>query len=139
MNYDPVDETVLANEQVIEGRGERSGALVELRIMKQYFLQTKGVAGRLHEDLQKCGGLDWPSHVKKVQRNWIGRVDGGFITGGLVVDHDHDDVIVGHQGGQENVRVFVEESLKTIHSEMGLVAVVGATNKSILDRYVLLL
>lgn len=127
VNYDPVDQTVLANEQVIKGRGERSGALVESRIMKQYFVKTGSFAPHLHDDLMS-DVLEWPKHVKKVQKNWIGRVDGGFVKCGLVVDD-------GHERRENSVRVFVEESLKTLNPEKGLVAVVGATNKSILDRY----
>jgi leucyl-tRNA synthetase len=74
VNWDPVDQTVLANEQVIDGRGWRSGALVEQREMPQwYFAITK-----FSEDLlQALDGLDrWPEKVRLMQRNWIGRSEG---------------------------------------------------------------
>jgi leucyl-tRNA synthetase len=74
VNWDPVDQTVLANEQVIDGRGWRSGALVERREIPQWFLRITDYA----EDL--LGGLDaldgWPERVKTMQRNWIGRSEG---------------------------------------------------------------
>jgi leucyl-tRNA synthetase len=74
VNWDPVDETVLANEQVIEGRGWRSGALVERRKLAQWFFKITAFA----DDLLK--GLDelerWPDKVRLMQRNWIGRSEG---------------------------------------------------------------
>lgn len=78
VNWDPVDCTVLANEQVIEGRGWRSGALVEKREMTQWFIQITDYAERLLNDLD---GLDgWPAQVKQMQRHWIGRSTGVEIT-----------------------------------------------------------
>jgi leucyl-tRNA synthetase len=77
VNWDPVDQTVLANEQVIDGRGWRSGALVEQREMPQwYFAITK-----FSEDLlQTLDRLErWPEKVRVMQRNWIGRSDGLHI------------------------------------------------------------
>src|SRR5499433_1441489 len=77
VNWDPVDQTVLANEQVIDGRGWRSGAPVEQREMPQwYFAITK-----FSEDLlQALGRLDrWPEKVRLMQRNWIGRSEGLLI------------------------------------------------------------
>ncbi|WP_018994716.1 MULTISPECIES: leucine--tRNA ligase [unclassified Thioalkalivibrio] len=74
VNWDPVDQTVLANEQVIEGRGWRSGALVERREMPQWFLRITDYADELLEALD---GLDgWPDQVRTMQRNWIGRSEG---------------------------------------------------------------
>ena len=74
MNWDPVDQTVLANEQVIDGRGWRSGAVVERRSIPQWFLRITDYADEL------LGGLDeleqWPEAVKTMQRNWIGRSEG---------------------------------------------------------------
>ena len=70
VNWDPVDQTVLANEQVIDGRGWRSGALVERREIPQWFLRITAYADELLADLD---GLDWPEPVKTMQRNWIGR------------------------------------------------------------------
>ncbi len=71
MNWDPVDGTVLANEQVIDGRGWRSGALVEKRDIPQYFMKITAYAEELLNDLDKLDG--WPEQVKTMQRNWIGK------------------------------------------------------------------
>ena len=74
VNWDPVDMTVLANEQVIDGRGWRSGALVERRKLSQWFLKITDFADELLEGL---GGLDhWPDKVKLMQENWIGKSQG---------------------------------------------------------------
>ncbi|NRB10115.1 MAG: leucine--tRNA ligase [Rickettsiaceae bacterium] len=71
VNWDPVDNTVLANEQVIEGKGWRSGAVVEKRHLKQWFLKITDYAEELLSDLDK---LDhWPENVKIMQKNWIGK------------------------------------------------------------------
>ena len=74
VNWDPVDQTVLANEQVIDGRGWRSGALVEKRKIPQWFLRITDYAEELLTDLDKLEG--WPESVKTMQRNWIGRSEG---------------------------------------------------------------
>ena len=71
VNWDPVDQTVLANEQVIDGRGWRSGAPVEKRDIEQWFLRITDYAQELLDDLDKLGG--WPEPVVTMQRNWIGR------------------------------------------------------------------
>lgn len=74
VNWDPVDQTVLANEQVIEGRGWRSGAPVERRAIPQWFLKITAYADELLADLDALPG--WPEQVKTMQRNWIGRSEG---------------------------------------------------------------
>jgi leucyl-tRNA synthetase len=74
VNWDPVDQTVLANEQVIDGRGWRSGALVEKREIPQWFLRITDYAQELLEGLDSLDG--WPESVKTMQRNWIGRSEG---------------------------------------------------------------
>jgi len=74
VNWDPVDNTVLANEQVIDGRGWRSGALVERREIPQWFLKITAYADELVADLENLPG--WPDQVKTMQRNWIGRSEG---------------------------------------------------------------
>ena len=74
VNWDPVDNTVLANEQVIDGRGWRSGALVERREIPQWFLKITDYADQLLEDLEALEG--WPDSVRIMQRNWIGRSEG---------------------------------------------------------------
>ncbi|MDM7323309.1 MAG: leucine--tRNA ligase [Gammaproteobacteria bacterium] len=71
VNWDPVDQTVLANEQVINGRGWRSGALVERREIPQWFIRITDYAEQLLNDLDKLDG--WPEQVKAMQANWIGR------------------------------------------------------------------
>ncbi|HEV7264037.1 MAG TPA: leucine--tRNA ligase [Falsiroseomonas sp.] len=77
VNWDPVDGTVLANEQVIEGRGWRSGALVEKKKLSQWFLSITKCAPDLLEALD---GLDrWPERVKLMQSNWIGRSEGARV------------------------------------------------------------
>src|SRR5690606_6952955 len=74
VNWDPVDQTVLANEQVIDGRGWRSGAVVEKREIPQWFLRITAYAQELLDDLEQLPG--WPDSVKTMQRNWIGRSEG---------------------------------------------------------------
>ena len=74
VNWDPVDQTVLANEQVIDGRGWRSGAPVERREIPQWFLKITDYAEQLLADLDQLEG--WPEQVRTMQRNWIGRSEG---------------------------------------------------------------
>ena len=74
VNWDPVDRTVLANEQVIDGKGWRSSAPVERRKLSQWFLKITDFADELLEGLQTLD--DWPEKVKLMQENWIGRSDG---------------------------------------------------------------
>ncbi len=90
VNWDPVDHTVLANEQVIDGRGWRSGALVEQREIPQWFLKITDYADEL---LDSIDGLDeWPEAVRTMQRNWIGR------SRGLEIDFAVD--------GSDALRIF---------------------------------
>ncbi len=77
VNWDPIDQTVLANEQVIDGRGWRSGALVERREIPQWFVRITAYADELLADLDRLEG--WPEAVKTMQRNWIGRSEGLLI------------------------------------------------------------
>ncbi len=76
VNWCPKDATVLANEQVVGGQCERCGALVEQRQLEQWFFGITAYADRLLDDLD---GLDWPAHVKTMQRNWIGRSEGASV------------------------------------------------------------
>jgi leucyl-tRNA synthetase len=71
VNWDPVDQTVLANEQVIDGRGWRSGALVERREIPQWFVKITDYADELLDEIDRLEG--WPEQVRTMQRNWIGR------------------------------------------------------------------
>ena len=77
VNWCPKDATVLANEQVIDGRCERCGTLVELRQLEQWFFRITDYADRLLDDLET---VDWPEHVVTMQRNWIGRSEGAEVT-----------------------------------------------------------
>ncbi|GAA0364459.1 leucine--tRNA ligase [Bowmanella denitrificans] len=78
VNWDPIDQTVLANEQVIDGRGWRSGALVEQKEIPQWFIKITDYAEQLLSDLDKLES--WPDQVKAMQRNWIGRSEGIEMT-----------------------------------------------------------
>src|SRR6478736_1897870 len=78
VNWDPVDQTVLANEQVIDGRGWRTGALVEKREIPMYYLAITKYADELLGDLEKLP--DWPERVKTMQANWIGKSEGCEIS-----------------------------------------------------------
>lgn len=77
VNWDPVDQTVLANEQVIDGKGWRSGAPVERREIPQWFLRITAYADELLEGLDEL--TEWPEQVRTMQRNWIGRSQGALV------------------------------------------------------------
>ena len=78
VNWDPEEHTVLANEQVIEGRGWRSGALVEKRLLSQWFLRITAYSDEL---LEAIDGLErWPERVRLMQENWIGRSEGARVS-----------------------------------------------------------
>ena len=79
VNWDPVDNTVLANEQVVDGRGWRSGAVVEKRKLNQWFLRITDYADDLIEGLKELEGR-WPDKVRLMQENWIGRSKGLQMT-----------------------------------------------------------
>ncbi|UZQ56047.1 leucine--tRNA ligase [Trichothermofontia sichuanensis B231] len=79
VNWDPIDQTVLANEQVdSEGRSWRSGAIVERKLLRQWFLKITDYAEQLLQDLDKLPG--WPERVKLMQANWIGKSTGAQVT-----------------------------------------------------------
>ncbi|MFO0348484.1 MAG: leucine--tRNA ligase [Alphaproteobacteria bacterium] len=78
VNWDPVDNTVLANEQVVDGRGWRSGALVEQRKLTQWFLRISDMAEELLEAIDSLER--WPDKVRLMQRNWIGKSEGARVT-----------------------------------------------------------
>jgi leucyl-tRNA synthetase len=86
VNWDPVDQTVLANEQVVDGRGWRSGALVERRSIPQWFVKITDYAQELLDDLDKLDG--WPEKVRTMQSNWIGRSEGVNLS--FKVDSEAD-------------------------------------------------
>ncbi len=89
VNWDPVDQTVLANEQVIDGRGWRSGALVERKEIPQWFIKITDYAEELLRDLDKLP--HWPEQVKTMQRNWIGK------SRGVEIDFTLAEPIAGHK------------------------------------------
>jgi len=91
VNWDPVDQTVLANEQVIDGRGWRSGAVVEKRDIEQWFLKISDYSQELLDDLEKLP--DWPERVITMQRNWIGRSVGLQMQFGI-------------EGSEETLEIF---------------------------------
>jgi leucyl-tRNA synthetase len=82
VNWDPVDQTVLANEQVIDGRGWRSGALIEKKQIPQWFVKITAYAEELLQDLTGLSG--WPDAVKTMQQNWIGKSKGLTIKFNVV-------------------------------------------------------
>jgi leucyl-tRNA synthetase len=138
----PNDQTVLANEQVdAEGRCERCGCLVEVRQLEQWFLRITDYAERLLGDLEL---IDWPGHVKTMQRNWIGRSEGAEVTfrnEELGIDYpvfttrpdtlfgatffvmapEHPDVMRLAQGAEQEhaVREYVNHALTETNEERG--------------------
>src|SRR5210317_13867 len=140
VNWDPGDQTVLANEQVIDGRGWRSDALVERREIPQWFMKITAYADELLEGLDKLPG--WPDSVKTMQRNWIGRSEGvelAFDVEGedapLVVYTTRPDTLLGvtymavaaehplaAKAGQDNPTIadFIEECKKSHAAEAAL-------------------
>ncbi len=118
VNWDPVDGTVLANEQVIDGRGWRSGALVEKREIPQYFMKITAYAEELLNDLDKLDG--WPEQVKTMQRNWIGKSYGCEVEfpiigqdGTLKVYTTRPDTLMG----ATYVAVAAEHALATLAAQ----------------------
>jgi len=118
VNWDPVDGTVLANEQVIDGRGWRSGALVEKRDIPQYFMKITAYAEELLNDLDTLDG--WPDQVKTMQRNWIGKSYGCEVefplvdqNGTLKVYTTRPDTLMG----ATYVAVAAEHALATLAAQ----------------------
>jgi leucyl-tRNA synthetase len=131
VNWDPVDQTVLANEQVIDGRGWRTGALIEKREIPMYYLRITQYAGELLAALDTL--TEWPDRVRTMQANWIGRSEGvnisfpyqiGAVAGALKVFTTRADTLMGATfvavaaehplaelaaGRDANVRRFVDE------------------------------
>ena len=141
VNWDPVEETVLANEQVVDGRGERSGALVQVRHLEQWFFRITDYADRLVDDLDT---IAWPEHVKTMQRNWIGRSEGAevifrneelgidypvfttrpdtlFGATFFVVAPEHPDIgrLTAGTGLEEEVQQYVNRALTTDKEDRG--------------------
>ncbi len=89
VNWDPIDRVVLANEEVIDGKSERSGNPVERKALRQWVLKITAYADRLVDDLED---LDWPEAIKEQQRNWIGRSKGAAVF--FDVDNTDDKIEV---------------------------------------------
>ncbi|RMR59646.1 leucine--tRNA ligase [Pseudomonas cichorii] len=90
VNWDPIDQTVLANEQVIDGRGWRSGALIEKREIPMYYFKITAYADELLQSLDELPG--WPEQVKTMQRNWIGK------SRGMEVQFPYHEASIGEAG-----------------------------------------
>ena len=133
VNWDPVENTVLANEQVIDGRGWRSGAIVEKRLLSQWFLR---ITAYTEELLDAIGGLErWPERVRLMQENWIGRSEGARVF--------FDDRRTGrtHRGvhdppGHAVRRLLLSRSRRTIRwplrlaeNDAGLAAFIAECNR----------
>ena len=141
VNWCPKDQTVLANEQVIDGRCERCGTPVEARQLEQWFFRITDYADRLLDDLET---IEWPSHVVTMQRNWIGRSEGAevqFSAPEMGVDYpvfttrpdtlfgatffvmapEHPDVLRLAEGTEheEAVREYVNHALTESHEDRG--------------------
>ena len=140
VNWDPVDETVLANEQVIDGKGWRSGAEVEKRKLKQWFLKITDYAEELLKGTEKLDG--WPEQVKTMQKNWIGKSEGMEFTfklknmeesvevyttrpdtimgvSFLALSTNHD-LALGASESDSSIKKFIEDQKKTKVAEADL-------------------
>ena len=141
VNWCPKDATVLANEQVIDGRCERCGTPVEARPLEQWFFRITDYADRLLDDLEN---VEWPPHVVRMQQNWIGRSEGAevqFSSPEMGVDYpvfttrpdtlfgatffvmapEHPDVLRLAEGTEheEQVRAYVNHALTESHEDRG--------------------
>jgi leucyl-tRNA synthetase len=141
VNWCPEDATVLANEQVVDGRCERCGALVESKNLEQWFFRITDYAERLLRDLDE---LDWPPHVKTMQHNWIGRSEGASVTFRcaevdvtlevfttrpdtlfgvtfLAISPEHPDVerLIAGTPAEPAIREYANETRRESHAERG--------------------
>ncbi|MBI5753262.1 MAG: leucine--tRNA ligase, partial [Hydrogenophilales bacterium] len=104
VNWDPVDQTVLANEQVIDGRGWRTGAVVEKREIPMYYMSITQYADELLSELDKLSG--WPEQVKLMQKNWIGKSFGVRVGFPYTLPSPASGRGVGGEGGSGTLWVF---------------------------------
>ncbi|MDR2077481.1 MAG: leucine--tRNA ligase [Rickettsiales bacterium] len=128
VNWDPVDETILANEQVIDGRGWRSGAVVERKKLKQWFFRLRDYA----EDLLDCIDRelrDWPENVKIMQKNWIGKSKGALIDFNIV-DKNYGDRIAVYTTRPDTI---FGASFIGISSDHPLAEKISETNSAVAD------
>jgi leucyl-tRNA synthetase len=134
VNWDPVDKTVLADEEIVGGRAERSGALVEKKYIPQWFFKITAYAQRLLDDLEE---LDWPEGIKSQQRNWIGRSEGvqfsiSVAAGsqkGQAVYEDPDFVVKSTRG-----RLAFEVFTTRIDTVFGMTFCVLAPEHPLIDK-----
>ncbi|TSC63164.1 MAG: leucyl-tRNA synthetase [Parcubacteria group bacterium Athens0416_74] len=117
VNWCPTDKTVLANEQVTDGKCERCGAEVQQRQMLQWNIKITDYADRLIDDLET---LDWPEQIKESQRNWIGRSEGAEIDFALDVGEKYKFVILhGFQSGPDRPRwIWARQKLEEMGHEV---------------------
>ena len=132
VNWDPVDKTVLADEEVIAGRAERSGALVEKKWIPQWFFKITEYAQRLLDDLDD---LDWPEGIKAQQRNWIGRSEGvqfalRVASPGSVDSNSDEDFVVTSKRGELVFEVFTTR----VDTVFGMTFCVLAPEHPLLDK-----
>ena len=132
VNWDPVDQTVLANEQVIDGRGWRTGALIEKREIPMYYLNITRYAQELLDSLETLS--DWPERVRVMQANWIGRSEGTEISFAYAPDLQQ---LMGAAGG---LKVFTTRAdtlfgatFMAIAAEHPIATAVAAANAGIAD------
>ncbi|HTV77030.1 MAG TPA: leucine--tRNA ligase [Steroidobacteraceae bacterium] len=130
VNWDPVDQTVLANEQVIDGRGWRTGALIEKREIPMYYLNITRYAQELLDSLESLGG--WPERVRVMQANWIGRSEG------VEISFAYDAKLAALMGAEGNLKVFTTRAdtlfgatFMAIAAEHPIATAVAAGNASI--------
>src|SRR5579871_4593313 len=132
VNWDPVENTVLANEQVIDGRGWRSGAIVEKRLLSQWFLRITAFTDELLEAIQR---LDrWPERVRLMQENWIGRSEGARVVFELAGRDERVEVFTTRQDtlfGASFVALLPNHPLaqKLAATDPGLAAFIGECNR----------
>ncbi len=133
VNWDPVDNTVLANEQVIDGRGWRSGALVQKKQLSQWFFSITKFAPEL---LDALGTLErWPERVKLMQANWIGRSEGARVTFAISPGEHHGAVVAALGSDVPSIEVFTTRpdtlfgmSFLAVAAEHPLAAAAAARN-----------
>ncbi len=126
VNWDPIDHTVLANEQVIDGRGWRSGALVEKKKLSQWFLRITDFAQELLDGLDS---LDrWPSRVRQMQANWIGRSEGAELNFALTEPFANISSLPVYTTRPDTLFGM---SFLAIAAEHGLAAALAETNPAI--------
>ena len=132
VNWDPVDKTVLANEQVVDGRGWRSGAVVEKRSIPQWFIKISDFSQELLDDLETLSG--WPEKVRTMQSNWIGRSEGLEIDFEVQNETDPDLRVVTVYTTRPDTVMGV--SYLAIAAQHPLAKKMGSTNPKI-DKFIL--